>query len=116
MKKINELEQLIKQYQSKGKNYKDYYEKNKDKILTHKKEKYNAMTEEQRLKRNEFHREYRKNNKDKVRKANKTYRDKMTEEEKIKYKEYQRLYREKKLNPHPTDAIDALRASPALAD
>ena len=44
------------------------------------------MTEEQRLKRNEFHREYRKNNKDKVSKANKTYRDKMTEEEKLSIK------------------------------
>ena len=109
-----ELFQLFKEYEKQK--YRKYYIEIREKKISYNKEKYNSMTEEQKIKYNEYHREYRKNNKDKISKAHKKYYDKMTEEQKTKYKEYQRLYREKKLNPHPTDAIDALRASPALAD
>ena len=115
-----ELFQLFNEYEKQK--YRKYYLEIREKKISYNKEKYNSMTEEQKIKYNEYHREYRKNNKDKISKAHKKYYDKMTEEQKTKYKEYQeqktkykeyqRLYREKKLSPHPTDAMDALRDRP----
>jgi hypothetical protein len=104
---------------------KEYYESNKDKILEKNKEWYEANKDKileynvlNKDKIKQKHKEWCEANKDKIKQKQKEYyeenKDKYKKEynkeyyeaNKDKYKEYQRLYREKKLNPHPTDAID----------